>query len=75
MGDFREAPRLNDQSDRVSILGVRTSKDRCLDRSAKLWIIAEPDVYGEETSLEGTHEARINDRSLFGNKYVIHGFS
>src|SRR6266498_6016052 len=30
---FGGAPRLNDQSDRVSILGVGTSKDRCLDRS------------------------------------------
>jgi hypothetical protein len=37
------APRLNNQSDGVSILEVRTSKDRYLDRSAKLWIIAEPD--------------------------------
>jgi hypothetical protein len=53
MGDIRGAPHLNNQSNRVSILRVRTSKDRCLDRSimipgtnpdrsAKLWIIAEP---------------------------------
>jgi hypothetical protein len=52
MGDPRGAPRLNNQSDRVSILGVGTSKDRSgsirsdpggdPDRSAKLWIIAEP---------------------------------
>jgi hypothetical protein len=53
MGDLRGASRLNDQSFRVSILGIGTSKDRCLDRSdpipgsdpdrsAKLWIIAEP---------------------------------
>jgi hypothetical protein len=53
MGDLREAPRLNDQSSRVSILGVGTSKDRCLDRSnpiqapnpyryAKSRIFAEP---------------------------------
>jgi hypothetical protein len=38
MGDPKEAPRLNNQSDRVSILRTGTSKDR----SAKLWIIAEP---------------------------------
>jgi hypothetical protein len=38
MGDLREAPRLNNQSNRVSILRMGTSKDR----SAKLWIIAEP---------------------------------
>jgi hypothetical protein len=34
------APRLNNQSDRVSILRMGTSKDR----SAKLWIIAKPDM-------------------------------
>jgi len=39
MGDLRGAPRLNNQSDRVPILGVRINKDR----SAKLWIIAKPD--------------------------------
>ena len=49
---FRGAPRLNDQSDRVFILGVGINKDRFgslrsdpgtnPDRSAKLWIIAEP---------------------------------
>jgi len=38
MGDLREAPRLNDQSSRVSILGVGTSKDRY----AKSRIFAEP---------------------------------
>jgi hypothetical protein len=53
MGDIREAPRLNDQSSRVSILGVGINKDRSNrsdpipgsdpDRSAKLWIIAEPE--------------------------------
>jgi hypothetical protein len=42
VGDLGGAPRLSNLSDRVSILGVGISKDRCLDRSAKLWIFAEP---------------------------------
>jgi hypothetical protein len=62
MGDLREAPRLNDQSSRVSILGVGTSKDRCLDRSnpilvpnpyryAKSRIFAEPDGLSQAPNL------------------------
>jgi hypothetical protein len=52
MGDLREAPRLNDQSSRVSILGAGTSKDRSYRsdpiqvpnpyRYAKSRIFAEP---------------------------------